>query len=254
MNPPSPRSRGHLLIADDEATVRETLESVLRAAGFTCACVSDGTEALARVREEAFDAFISDLQMPGNEGLSLIESVSQHTTHLPIILLTGNPTLATAAGSVRLPVIAYLTKPPDFSELTKILDAAITDYRALRTMQVGRQRLHDWEQELERILVQHRVPQSIPGGQMGSYLRLTLRHVILVLGDLENAIRELEQQPGVQHALQNQDREAALRRAVDVLRRTKQSFKSRELADLRKELEQLLNRAPEGETFAPATN
>lgn len=255
MNPPSPGLRGHLLIADDEATVRETLSSVLHAAGFTCTCVADGGAVLAQLGRTEFDAFISDLHMPGNEGLSLIQSVSQQAPALPIVLLTGKPTLETAAGSVRLPVIAYLTKPPDFDDLTKLLDNSIASYRTLRTMQAGRRRLHTWEQELERILVQHRVPDSIPSGQMGNYLRLTLRHVILVLVDLENAIRHLEQQPGVPQAIENHEREVALRRAVEVLRRTKQSFKSRELAELRKELEQLLNREatadPEGEALAP---
>ena len=255
MTPPTPGLRGHLLIADDEASVLETLTSVLHAAGFTNTCVSNGDEVLAQLRQHEFDAFISDLHMPGNDGLSLIENVAAQAVGLPILLLTGKPTLATAAGSVRLPVIAYLTKPPDFNELTQLLDKAIADYRALRTMQAGRRRLHNWEEELERILLQHRVPTSLPGGQMGNYLRLTLRHVILVLFDLENAIRQLEQQSGVPQSLQNHDRDAALRRAVEVLRRTKQSFKSRELAELRRELEQLLSRDsapdPEGDPVAP---
>ena len=256
MKHPSPGLRGHLLIADDETIVLDSLSAVLRALGFTCTCVADGAEVLTQLRQKEFDALISDLHMPGNNGLSLIESVSQHSTGLPIVLLTGNPTFETAARSIRLPVVAYLTKPPNFDELTSVLDQAIAEYRALRAMQTGRQRLHDWEAELERILVQHRVPDALPGGAMGSYLRVTLRHVILVLSDLENAIRQLELQPGGPPALQQLERDVALRRAVEVLRRTKQSFKSRELAELRKELEQLLSRdnTPDGDPIAPVAS
>ena len=256
MNPVSPGTRGHLLIADDDPIVRNALSRVLQASGFTCTCVTHGGDALEQLRQQEFDAFIADLQMPGNDGLSLIENAAARSAGLPIIVLTGNPTIETAAGSVRLPVVAYLTKPPDFDDLTSILDKAVTDYRTQRAVLAGRRRLHDWEAELERILVQHSVPDSLPGGQMGDYLRVTLRHVILVLADLENAIRHLEQQPGVPEAFQNHDRDAALRRAIEVLRRTKQSFKSRELAQLRKDLEQLLNRdtdrAADGEAVAPA--
>ena len=255
MNTSNPGTRGHILIADDEPMVRASLSGILRSSGFTCVCVAHGDEVLGHLRCLEFDAFISDLHMPGNDGLSLIKSVSLHIPGLPILLLTGNPTVETAARSVRLPVAAYLMKPPDLDELNEVLDKAIAEYRTLRTMQAGRRRLNDWEEELERILVQHRVPDTLPGGSMGNYLRLTLRHVILVLSDLENAIRQLEQQPGTSQALQNLDRDAALRRAVEVLRRTKQSFKSRELAELRKELEQLLNRDshedPENDAVAP---
>jgi CheY-like chemotaxis protein len=258
MTLPPPSSRGHILFADDEPLIRASLSGLLRAKGFTCTCVAHGDEVLALLSQQEFDALISDLHMPGNDGLSLIKSVALHLPGLPIVLLTGNPTVETAARSVRLPVAAYLTKPMDFDELNEVLEKSIAEYRALRAMQAGRRRLNDWEAELERILVQHRVPASLPGGSMGSYLRLTLRHVILVLSDLESAIQHLEQQPGTPQALQNLDRDAALRRAVEVLRRTKQSFKSRELAELRKELEQLLNRdsagEPEGAPVAPSAS
>ena len=83
---------------------------------------------------------------------------------------------------------------------------------------------------------------------MGSFLRLTLRQVILVLSDLERATATLEGGGSESAALQRVDHEAALRRAVEVLRQTKQSFKSKELADLRQQLETLLAQAePTGE-------
>lgn len=252
MNTPVTGNRGHILIADDEAIVRDSVSSRLHTHGFVCTCVASGTEVLERLRESEFDALISDLRMPGNDGLSLFETVPQLVAGLPIVLLTGNPTVATAAGSLRLPVVAYLTKPPDYGELVNILDAAILKHRAFRAMVVGRRHLLDWERELEAVLEQYRTPGPQPDGPMSHYLRLTLRHVILVLSELEQAARAVEHGPGEAQAMQLLDREVALRRAVDVLRRTKQSFKSKELADLRKELERLLARNDPAE--APAEN
>ncbi len=74
---------------------------------------------------------------------------------------------------------------------------------------------------------------------MGHYLRVTLRQVILMLSDLEHAAASLETSGANSKSI---DHEAALRRTVDVLERTKQNFKSKELAELRKQIEHLLNR------------
>jgi len=250
MTSPAPGTRGRLLLADDEAIVRASLSRLLAQRGFTCTCVATGTEALAQIRQADFDALLADIQMPGNDGLNLVECIPQLAAGLPIVLLTGHPTVETAARSVRLSVVAYLTKPPDLDELTTILDEAIAAYRGFRAAQAGRQRLQAWEQELEQILAHRKAPQSLPGGPMGSFLRLTLRQVILVLSDLERATATLEEGGTESAALQRVDHEAALRRAVDVLRQTKQSFKSKELADLRKQLETLLAQADPADSTA----
>ncbi|MFT3831019.1 MAG: response regulator [Opitutaceae bacterium] len=242
MNKTEPGSRGRLLVADDEAVVRSSLSRVLQSYGYACTCVASGQEALEQLRQNEFDALLSDLCMPGNDGVSMFERVSQLADGLPIVVLTGQPTIETAARALRLPVVGYLTKPPDFDELTQILDDAILKLRTRRAVQAGRRHLHDWQQDLDAVLQRHRHAGPSADGSMSHYLQLSLRHIILVLSELEQAARTLEGTNHDNRAQQLLDREVALRRAVDVLRRTKQSFKSKELADLRKELEQLLAR------------
>ncbi|HLP07026.1 MAG TPA: response regulator [Opitutaceae bacterium] len=242
MNKTDPGSRGRLLVADDEAVVRNALSRMLQSFGYACTCVASGQETLDQLRQNEFDALISDLRMPGNDGVSMLERVSQLADGLPIVVLTGQPTVETAARALRLPVVGYLMKPPDFDELTHILDDAILKLRTRRAMQAGRRHLHDWEQELDSVLHRYRHAGPAADGSMSHYLQLSLRHVILVLSELEQAARALETSNHDTRAQQLLDREVALRRAVDVLRRTKQSFKSKELADLRKDLEQLLAR------------
>ncbi len=241
MNPNSPAVRGRILIADDESVVLDALSGILTSRGFDCTCVPSGTEVVARLKAAEYDVLISDLQMPGNDGVSLIEEIPTLVAGLPVIVLTGNPTVETAARSIRLPVVAYLTKPPDFAELTKILDEAVLGYRTLRALQTSRRQLHEWETELDRLLQQYRLQTRPPAGSMGTYLRVTLQHVIVVLSELERATHTLESSVATAHSLQELDREIALRHTVDVLRRTKQNFKSKELAELRKELERLIS-------------
>jgi CheY-like chemotaxis protein len=233
--------RGKLLIADDEEFVRCGLAELLRRDGFTCVLADSGSAALEKLRHETFDALISDIHMPGNAGLETIVAVREISAALPVVLLTGRPSVETAARSVRLPVTAYMTKPPNMDELVAILDAAVADYRGLCTLQAGRARLRTWEQELEEIERVFRAAPAEPdgGGPMGHYLRLTLRQVILMLSDLEQATASAER-TGV--SATQIDQEAALRRTVAVLERTKQNFKSKELAELRKQIEQLLER------------
>lgn len=252
MNRPSAAPRGRILIADDEHVVLSTLSGLLEVRGFACTCVRSGTEVVAQLRAGEFDVLISDLHMPGNEGLSLIEEVPALVAGLPVVVLTGNPTVETAARAIRLPVVAYLTKPPNFDELATILDEAVLGFRAYRAMQASRRQLHNWSHDLDRLLQQVRAQPRTSAGSMGSYLRVTLQHVIGVLTELEQATHTLESSVSTAQALQEIDREAALRRTVDVLRRTKQNFKSKELAELRKELERLIS--PDAEPAEASPN
>lgn len=244
MNEPAPVSRGHVLVADDERPVRESIARLLRRRGFACTAVASGAEALERVKAADVEAVLADIHMPGLDGLSLVEEIAQLSPGLPVILLTGRPTVETAARSVRLPVAAYLTKPPDIDELCKIFEEVITEFRQLRAVRLGRQRLQVWEKELAEIEQLSRMPDALPAGALGSFVRTNLRQIILILSDLERATSAFEGSTTDADALRRTEQEAALRRTVEVLRHTKQSFKSKELADLRHQLEQLLDGAP----------
>ena len=240
MNPRPPDTCGRVLFADDDRAAREGLAEMLRRLGYTCECAANAPEALDKLRAAPFEALISDIHMPGNTSLELVEAAVQVTPGLPVILLTGRPSVDTAVRSVRLPVTAYLTKPPEMAELTKVLDQAIADFRDFALIQSGRQRLRDWERELARIEQLSRQPAADGAGAIESFIRVSLRQAILVLSDLERATQALDRRAAGR--LLEVDHVAALRHTVEVLERTRQNFKSKDLADLRRQLEQLLTR------------
>ena len=103
-----PDSCGRVLFADDDRAAREGLAEMLRRLGYTCECAATAAEALEKLRVAPCEALISDIHMPGNTALELVEAAVQAVPGLPVILLTGRPSVETAARSVRLPVTAYL--------------------------------------------------------------------------------------------------------------------------------------------------
>ena len=114
-----------ILIADDEEVFRETTADLLRLRGYRCDCVAGTQTALAALEEQPFDLLIADIRMPGNAGLQLVEELQRDRPGLPIILVTGAPSLDSAIHSVHLPVAAYLTKPLDLESFYGHVDRCV---------------------------------------------------------------------------------------------------------------------------------
>lgn len=243
MEPRPADTCGRVLIADDDGAACEGMAVLLRRLGYTCECAATADEAVAKLGAASFDALVSDIHMPGNASLELVQAVAVSTPGLPVILLTGRPSVETAARSVRLPVAAYLTKPPDLDELMRVLDQAIAGYRDLRLIRDGRNRLREWESELAQVeQLAGKSTDAAAGGPMQDYLRVSLRQIILQLSDLERATQVLDRR--AEDRLRQVDHIAALQHTVEVLERTRQNFKSKDLADLRRQLEWLLGTKP----------
>lgn len=107
---------GHILLADDEESFLSTTARLLRREGYTCDCAKDASTAIQMLREQEYDVLISDIRMPGNDDLELIREASQIAKGLPVILITGYPTVQTAIQSVGVNVSSYLVKPIDVAQ------------------------------------------------------------------------------------------------------------------------------------------
>ncbi len=241
MSEPRPASLGTLLLADDDELFREALAGHLQAAGYRCVQSVNSAEALARIAETEFDALISDIHMPGNADLGLVRAAAAAAPGLPILLLTGNPTLQTATQSVRLPVFAYLCKPFDRAEMLSLVAQAVAAGRTSRAVRASRQRLRGLDQELAEIEQRLGKPQ-VEGTESAAngFVRLTLRNLATCLGDLERSIGEIGAGADPAASLGKAELVTALRHTVEVLERTRKSFKSRELGELRHQLQSLL--------------
>ena len=104
---------GHprVLVVDDEATIRDLLSKTLALAEYDVDLAPDGRTALDRLRIIPYDLLITDLKMPGVDGLAVIREARRLKADIPVIIITGFSTEASAIEAVNLGVSGYLTKP-----------------------------------------------------------------------------------------------------------------------------------------------
>ena len=103
--------RPRVLVVDDEATIRDLLSKTLALAEYDVDMAADGRTALERLRIIPYDLLITDLKMPGVDGLTVIREARRLKTDLPVIIITGYSNEASAIEAVNLGVSGYLTKP-----------------------------------------------------------------------------------------------------------------------------------------------
>ena len=107
----APRGRPRVLVVDDEPSIRELLSRTLALAEYDVDVAPDGQTALERMRAEQYDLLVTDLKMPGVDGMSVIREARRYRADLPVIIITGYSTEASAIEAVNLGVTGYLTKP-----------------------------------------------------------------------------------------------------------------------------------------------
>ena len=103
--------RPRVLIVDDEATIRDLLSKTLALAEYDVDLAPDGRTAIERLRIIPYDLLITDLKMPGVDGLAVIREARRLKADIPVIIITGFSTEASAIEAVNLGVSGYLTKP-----------------------------------------------------------------------------------------------------------------------------------------------
>lgn len=233
-----------ILVADDDVLSRQAMATLLEHENFSCIQVSSGPEALKAVEDADISAVVADINMVGNTRLELLNQLRQEAPHLSIILVTGHPSIETAAAATSLRAAAYLLKPVEPSQLVGIVRRECDQLALFRLLRERRQRL-------EEALQSMRALESAFAGMAGnaaatalqSYVALAFNQTIESLMDLRGVVATLSQQERSSELMSSSKPMIlvnAIRETISVLEHTRTSFKSKELAALRKKLEDLL--------------
>jgi CheY-like chemotaxis protein len=238
---------GRILIVDDEETFLEAHADLLRDEGYECDCAQDAHFAKERLRQNRYDLMIADIKMPGNDELEFIEELPAIAEGLPVILVTGYPSLNTAIKSTRLSVAGYLVKPVPIDDFLKLVRQAVIRHQTLRMFDAARKRLQNVHEEMGSLeILKNLSPGSPSYVDVDVFLHYTLNNVIASMIDLKDLTQALAQNRPKQQVCQllNCPRHAelteAIKDAIFVLEKTKSAFKSKELAVLREKLERVL--------------
>jgi DNA-binding response OmpR family regulator len=104
-------SGGHILIIDDEATLRQMMARVLQRAGYEVTTAANGKDGLKLVSAHSFDLIYLDIRMPDLNGLEVLKTIHTQSPDLPVILFTAQPDLHSALEALRRGATDYLLKP-----------------------------------------------------------------------------------------------------------------------------------------------
>jgi DNA-binding NtrC family response regulator len=124
--------KADVLLVDDDKLVLRALERSLRAGGYTVYTVDDSQAAIREAMSNAYDVIVSDINMPGLSGIELVDVLRSYGSEIPVILVTGNPSIDTAQYAVELGVLQYITKPVTRDVLTRAVSRGMIEARKRR--------------------------------------------------------------------------------------------------------------------------
>lgn len=110
------KTRKKLLITDDEVGVRESLNLILEN-DYDLDFASSGDEAINKVKRNQYDGLLLDIKMPTKDGLETLEEIKKIAPLIKVIIVTGYQSVETAAKSIQLGAIEYITKPFETEEV-----------------------------------------------------------------------------------------------------------------------------------------
>jgi len=132
-----------ILIVDDDASVRDVISVLLQEEGYECRTASSAEAALDIAAAEAPPLVISDMKMPGRDGIWLLEAFRERYSETAVIMLTGYGDTEAAVDCLRRGAVDYLLKPPKLTDLIRAIERAL----AKRRIELARKR---YQKKLER--------------------------------------------------------------------------------------------------------
>ncbi len=219
----------HILVVEDDPIASQMLAAWAHQHGSAVTSVANIVDGDAALSQMTFDLVISDVNLPGNEGLRWIERVVAAEFAPPVILITGSPGLETTLRAANLPIAGFLVKPPDLAHLSELCQRLVSDNRR-------RVELRNLAREAAWLLT---TPGYCDEATLGPVPARLLRLSQLLAAEANRSPRE-----GNLTGADDQPWRTAITDAIATLEKTKDSFRSKELGELRQRLQRALQNQP----------
>jgi len=134
-------------VIDDQAMMRDSLAATLRSQDHTVRTFENAHEALTDIRQRPCDVVITDLRLPGMDGVELLREMRRLGLDVPVVLMTAYATVSTAVEAMKLGAFDYIQKPFNPEELGILIERAVRERQLLRDNEVMRRTIEDLDAE-----------------------------------------------------------------------------------------------------------
>ncbi len=156
-----------VFVVDDDISVRESLELLIRCAGWTAETFPSAQEFLARPRPRAPSCLVLDVTLPGLNGLDLQKRVAAERTDMPIIFITGHGDVPTTVEAMKAGAVEFLTKPFSDTVLLDAIDKAIDRSRKIQSLRQCYASLTPREREVMTLVISGLLNKQV-GAELGT--------------------------------------------------------------------------------------
>lgn len=142
-SPLSDQSGRNILVIDDNAELRKVVTLFLQRSGFTVSGAENTENARSLLNKEPFDAVVTDVLMPGEDGIQFLSKVHKSYPEIPVILMTGHAELQMALDAIKNGAFDFIQKPFDLDKLNTVVDKAVNFSRQQRLEKKRQKELED---------------------------------------------------------------------------------------------------------------
>jgi two-component system, NtrC family, response regulator HydG len=136
-----------ICVIDDQALIRDSLQATLTAQEHKVFAFQNAQDALTEMRQRAFDVVLTDLKMPGLDGVGLLREMRRLGLDVPVVLMTAFASVQTAVEAMKLGAFDYIQKPFNADEVAILVERALRERQLLRDNEVMRRTIEDLDSD-----------------------------------------------------------------------------------------------------------
>ncbi|MEW6199608.1 MAG: sigma-54 dependent transcriptional regulator [Planctomycetota bacterium] len=140
-----------ICVIDDQAMMRDSLQATLAALDHKVLTYEGAQEALTMIKQQSFDVILTDLRMPGLDGVALLRELRRLGIDVPVVLMTAHASVPTAVEAMKLGAFDYIQKPFDGQEIEIVIERALRERTLLRDNEILRRTIEDLNRDRDLI-------------------------------------------------------------------------------------------------------